>query len=87
MAPSCALPCSFLEILAFTLIGVGEASLCGFNYCGLPGYGLYLCSHPYRNVQSGLAKEVTSTLRQVVVIGVEHREAIITWLCVLQPGM
>ena len=57
-----------------------------YRYCGLPGYGLCLCSHPYRNVQSGLAKEVISALRQVVVFGVGHREAIITWLCVLQPG-
>ncbi len=36
--------------------------------------------HPYRNVQSGLAEEVISTPRQVVVIGDGHREAIITWL-------
>ncbi len=39
---------------------------------------------PYRNVQSGPAEEVTSTLRQVVVIGDGHREAIITWLHMVQ---
>ncbi len=40
--------------------------------------------HPYRNVQSGLAEEVLSTPRQVVVIGDGHREAIITWLHMVQ---
>ena len=35
--------------------------------------------HPYRNVQSGHAEGLTITSRHVLVIGVGHREANITW--------
>jgi hypothetical protein len=36
--------------------------------------------HPYRNVQSGHAEGLTMTPRHVLVIGVGHREANMTWL-------
>ena len=36
--------------------------------------------YPYRNVQSGHAEVSTRTSRHVLVIGVGHREANMTWL-------
>ena len=45
--------------------------------------------YPYRNVQSGHAEGLTLTSRHVVVIGVGHREAIITWLriCIMRVDL
>ena len=57
---------------------VGLSARWPIHFSSLPPW--YLCSYPYRNVQSGHAKGLTITSRHVVVIGFGNREAIITWL-------